>query len=131
MGQAQLPGVVDATRLRDALLAQPGLVTAGGAPVPAPTASAATELDAASLGQVRDTLQRIEVFLERHSPDSRNQALDSGRENPNPADAEIAQHLEYLPRLFRLMASPSEVHSSSIHRSWITPSNWPWTSNSD
>ncbi len=64
MGNASLPGVVDALGFRDAVLSQRDIVTTGGrsaAPAPQP----ATEAEAGTLGEIRDSLQRIERLLEQ------------------------------------------------------------------
>ena len=62
MGQAALPGVVDAVGFRDAVLAQRDLVTSSpGAPV---AAKAGSEED--TLVEIRDSLQRIEGLIDRH-----------------------------------------------------------------
>ncbi|MCP3919746.1 MAG: PH domain-containing protein [bacterium] len=65
MGQAQLPGVVDAEQFRDAVLAQRDLVTDSGA---APAIAAAerpqvASADADTLNEIRDSLGRIERLL--------------------------------------------------------------------
>jgi len=65
MGQAQLPGVVDAEQFRDAVLAQRDLVTEGGV-APAITAAdrpQAAPADADTLNEIRDSLGRIERLL--------------------------------------------------------------------
>ncbi len=62
MGQAMLPGVVEALEFRDKVLDQRDLV-AGGAPSPAPT----TPSEDGLLVDIRDTLQRIEKSLGERS----------------------------------------------------------------
>ena len=65
MGQAQLPGVVDATKFRDAVLAQRDLVTSGGQVASPQAAPGAVTSDDSALADMRDSLQRIEALLER------------------------------------------------------------------
>ncbi|NRA98145.1 MAG: PH domain-containing protein [Planctomycetes bacterium] len=60
MGQAGLPGVVDALEFRDKVLEQRDLV-AGGAPAPASSSNDGVLVD------IRDTLQRIEKSLGERS----------------------------------------------------------------
>lgn len=67
MGQAQLPGVVDAIGFRDAVLKQRDLVVASGAPSPQ-AAPAAAPHDERSLTEIRDTLGRIEALLDQRLP---------------------------------------------------------------
>lgn len=65
---AQLVGVVDAPRFRDAVLDQRDAVVAnlrGAAPASAPDAPPAAALDTQLLREIRDSLQRIEGRLER------------------------------------------------------------------
>ena len=65
-GQGQLTGVVDALAFRDAVLAQRDRVTGGGdsSAAPAPGASAAPSgTSEATLGEIRDSLARIETLL--------------------------------------------------------------------
>lgn len=62
MGQAGLPGIVDALEFRDKVLEQRDLV-AGGVPAPAPASSSNDGV----LVDIRDTLQRIEKSLGERS----------------------------------------------------------------
>ena len=64
MGQALLPGVVDALEFRDKVLDQRDLV-AGGVPASAPTPSESSKDGV--LVDIRDTLQRIEKSLAKRS----------------------------------------------------------------
>ncbi len=69
MGQAQLPGVVDALAFRDAVIKQRDLVTGHGiARAVAPAAATAAPVDDVVLRDVRDTLQRIETLLDERLP---------------------------------------------------------------
>ncbi len=61
MGQAQLPGVVDAVGFRDAVLAQRDKVTERG---PAPAVAPTTD-EPGTLVEIRESLQRIEGLLEQ------------------------------------------------------------------
>tara|TARA_R110002072_G_scaffold302678_3_gene487239 strand:- start:1459 stop:2061 length:603 start_codon:yes stop_codon:yes gene_type:complete len=65
MGHAQLPGVVNATRFRDAVLAQRDLVTTSGPSASSQPASGALTSNEAALNEMRDSLKRIEGMLER------------------------------------------------------------------
>jgi putative membrane protein len=58
MGQAHLPGVIDAVAFRDAVLRQRDLVTAAQASAPAQTPT-----EGATLTEIRDALVRIERLL--------------------------------------------------------------------
>jgi hypothetical protein len=62
MGQAQLPGVVDAVEFRDAVLAQRDLVT-DHSPRPAESSAPAVAAEASTLNEIRDCLHRIEGRL--------------------------------------------------------------------
>jgi len=69
MGQASLPGVVDAVAFRDAVLRQRDLVTGTAAGQPAARETAHPVEGAATLAEVRDALVRIERLLaERLEP---------------------------------------------------------------
>ena len=59
MGQVSLPGVVEALAFRDAVLNQRDLVVGGAVPVSAAASPASEPV----LGEIRDTLQRIETLL--------------------------------------------------------------------
>ena len=65
MGHAQLPGVVNATKFRDAVLAQRDLVTTSGPSASSQPASGALTSNEAALNEMRDSLKRIEGMLER------------------------------------------------------------------
>ena len=60
MGQAMLPGVVDALEFRDKVLNQRDLVAGG---TPAPVVESAKPGEGGVLVEIRDTLQRIEKSL--------------------------------------------------------------------
>lgn len=63
MGQAFLPGVVDALKFRDAVMKQRDLVTSGQSQAaPAPVAR---DDEAETLHDIRDSLKRIEGLLEK------------------------------------------------------------------
>jgi hypothetical protein len=59
MGQVSLPGVVEALAFRDAVLNQRDRVVGGVVPVSAAASPASEPV----LGEIRDTLQRIETLL--------------------------------------------------------------------
>lgn len=64
MGQAILPGVANAEAFRDLVLDRRDAVTTGDTPAAAPAGAAvAPAQDAAVLGEIRDTLGRIETYL--------------------------------------------------------------------
>ena len=68
MGQAHLPGVIDAVAFRDAVLRQRdivcGLVPSRRRPVEGSAAAASPAADAATLREIRDSLGRIEKLLD-------------------------------------------------------------------
>ena len=66
MGQAFLPGVVDALEFRDAVMKQRDLVTTGQGPAAAAAPIAIDRGDEAeTLHEIRDSLKRIEGLLEQ------------------------------------------------------------------
>ena len=73
MGQAHLPGVVEAEKFRDAVLAQRDRVTesgrgpvAGGEATPLASSVAGAGSDPDALNDIRDSLMRIEGLLTKH-----------------------------------------------------------------
>ena len=68
MGNATLDGLVDALGFRDAVLQQRDRVTSAGL-VAAPPPSSSQQAEEATLGEIRDSLQRIEKLLETRLSD--------------------------------------------------------------